>query len=247
MAHQLHGVRVLTPAEYENLIEQITKPSLKLLVAVLLLTGMRYEEVLRLKQFMRPDEYNAAVDEAKKNLKPGQKSRFDASSDDHDKPVLFIDDNHIWIRSGKKKAKSPERNVPLTDAGKKAVREFIEDDRFIYPSANNLSVNLTQWAVSAGFEPLNEHQIRDMAGMNRDKIRKNVYGMSVKSFRKTWENWLLTICPERVFDIMKSQGHDVQTSSEHYAGAVFSGEDIEKIRAYVQGWKPSSHSSGVTE
>ena len=67
------------------------------------------------------------------------------------------------------------------------VREFIEDDRFIYPSANNLSVNLTQWAVSAGFEPLNEHQIRDMAGMNQDKIRKTMYGMSVKSFRKTWK------------------------------------------------------------
>lgn len=214
MPHQLHGVRILTPGEYENLLNQINKPSLRALVQVMLYSGMRYEEVLRLKE--NPDHFS------EKN-------------------------NSIWVRSGKHKAKSPERYVPLTEAGTKAVKDYLADERTKYPSANVMSVNLLSWAEKAGFEPILDNQMRELSGANVGKERRNVYGMSVKTFRRTWENWLLTICPERVFDIMKAQGHDVQTSSEHYAGAVISGEDIERIRAYVQGWKPSSHISGVTE
>lgn len=214
MPHQLHGVRILTPGEYENLLEQIAKPSLRALVQVMLLTGMRYEEVLRLKE--NPEHFSEK-------------------------------DRSVWVRSGKQKAKSPERYVPLTEAGTLAVKEYLDDERTKYPSANMMSVNLSSWAEKAGFSPIMDSQMKELSGANAGKERKNVYGMSVKTFRRTWENWLLTICPERVMDIMKSQGHDVQTSSEHYAGAVFSGEDVERIRAYVQGWKPSSHSSGVTE
>ena len=44
-------VRVLTPKEYEALLGVITKDSLKKLVEVMLLTGMRYVEILRLKKY----------------------------------------------------------------------------------------------------------------------------------------------------------------------------------------------------
>lgn len=205
MAHQLRGVRILTPGEYERLIKQITKTSLVLLVQVLLFTGMRYEEVLRLKN--HPNHFN-------------EKNRS------------------VWVRSGKMVAKSPERYVALTDAGCKAVKDFLADTRMKYPSASVMTINLTSWAEKAGFEPIEDDQMKPLAGANVGKERKNVYGMSVKVFRKTWENWLLTICPDRVFDIMQSQGHDVNTSSEHYAGAVFSPDDVSKIREYVTGWKP---------
>lgn len=206
MTHQLHGVRILTPTEYENLLCQITKPSLAKLVRVMLLTGMRYEEILRLNE--NPDHFSER-------------------------------DRSVWVRSGKQKTKSPERYVPLTIAGGQAVREFLDDERIKYPSASVMSLNLSSWAEKAGLSPILEAQMKELSGANVGKERKNVYGMSVKTFRRTWENWLLTICPERVFDIMKAQGHDISTSSEHYAGAVFSPSDVEKIRGYVIGWKPS--------
>jgi integrase len=207
MAHQLHGVRILTPREYENLLGQIKKSSLVKLVQVLMLTGMRYEEVLRLKA--NPDHFSEA-------------------------------DRSIWVRSGKLKAKSPERYVPLTPAGTTAVKAFLDDTRATYPAASMMSVNLTSWAEKAGLTPILEGQMKDLSGFNAGRVRKNVYGMSVKTFRRSWENWLLTICPERVMDIMKAQGHDVTTSANHYAGAVFSAEDVERIREYVSGWKPSA-------
>src|SRR5665647_762702 len=100
MAHQLHGVRILTPREYEILLDQIQKPSLVKLIQVLMLTGMRYEDVLRLKG--SPEHFSEA-------------------------------DRSIWVRSGKLKAKSPERYIPLTDAGTKAVRAFLDDARATYP------------------------------------------------------------------------------------------------------------------
>ncbi len=156
-------------------------------------------------------------------------------------PVIFNEqDSNIWLRSGKVKAKSPERYVALTEAGKQAVKAFLADDRVKYPSSSGMTLNLITWCEKAGLDPLDEGQMRDLAGANTGTDRHNVYGMSVKAFRRTWENWLLTICPDRVFDIMKSQGHDIQTSSEHYAGAVFSSNDVSKIREYVTGWKPKA-------
>lgn len=207
MAHQLHGVRILTPREYEILLDQIQKPSLVKLIQVLMLTGMRYEEVLRLKS--SPDHFSEA-------------------------------DRSIWVRSGKLKAKSPERYVPLTDAGTQAVKEFLADERTRYPLSSVMGLNLTSWAGKAGLIPILAGQMKDLSGANVGKERKNVFGMSVKTFRRTWENWLLTIYPDRIMDIMKSQGHDVTTSANHYAGAVFSADDVEQIKGYVSGWKPSA-------
>lgn len=205
--HQLHGIRILTPHEYENLLDQVRTPSLVKLVQVLMLTGCRYAEIIRLKA--TPEYFSEA-------------------------------DRSIWVRSGKLKAKSPERYIPLTDAGTKAVRAFLDDARATYPGSALMGANLTAWAEKAGFVPILDGQMRDLCGANVGKIRRNVYGMSVKTFRRTWENWLLTIYPDRIMDIMKSQGHDVTTSAVHYAGAVFSAEDVEQIREYVSGWKPSA-------
>jgi integrase len=205
MAHQLHGVRILTPREYEALLSQIHKSSLVKLVRVLMLTGMRYEEVLKLKA--NPDHFSEA-------------------------------ERSVWVRSGKLKAKSPERYVPLTEAGTLAVKAFLADKRTIYPAASVMSKNLTSWAAKAELTPILAGQMKDLSGANVGKERKNVYGMSVKVFRRSWENWLLMIYPDRTMDIMKAQGHDVLSSSNHYAGAVFSANDVERIRAYVADWNP---------
>lgn len=200
------GVRILTPEEYERLEDQITKPSLVKLVRVLLLTGMRYEEVLALK--VNPDHY-------------------------------LQKDRSIWVRSGKLKASSPERYIPLTELGVRAVEEFLADKRISYPPTNIMMINLTKWAEKTGFAPLLFDQIHPLTGANAGKVRKNVFGLSVKTFRKSWENWLMTIYPDRTLGILKAQGHNATTALDHYSGCVFSNEDVSQIRAYVSGWKPS--------
>lgn len=205
--HQLHGVRILTPREYERLVDQIEKDSLIRLVRVLMLTGARYEEIMRLKSC--PECFNES-------------------------------DRSVWIRSGKQKARSPERYIPLTAAGVDAVRVFLDDPRMKYPGPTAMGINLRVWCEKAGFEPLPECQQREVSLRNIGKVRRNVWGASVKMFRRSWENWLLTAYPDRHMDIMKAQGHDATTSAIHYAGAVFSADDVEQIRKYVYGWKPSA-------
>jgi integrase len=240
MVHQRHGIAILTPGEYERLLSVIDKPSLRLLVQVLLLTGMRYEEVLRLKQFMRPDDYKKYIESVKLNaFESGKATRYSKDKPSADKPVLFIDEEYIWVKSGKKRAKSPERNIPLTEQGREAVKAYLDDDRFGYPTPAGMTLNLTKWAIKAGLSPIHKEQRREQYGANIGTEQRNIYGMSVKVFRRTWENWLLTICPERGFDIMQAQGHDVVTASEHYAGSAFSSHDVEEIRKYVTGWKPN--------
>lgn len=204
MVMQVKGVRIFTPGEYEKLEDQVSKPSLRKLIGVMLLTGMRYEEVLSLKK--TPENF-------------------------------MKNDSCIWVRSGKKKVVSHERYVPLTPRGIETTMAFLEDEREVYPPANVIMLNLVSWSEKAGLEPLPEDQMRDMAGANTGRERKNVYGISVKSFRKTWENWLIDSYPERVLQILKAQGHNAATALEHYAGANFSSSDLEAIRAYTSGWK----------
>lgn len=136
------------------------------------------------------------------------------------------------------KASSPERYVPLTKDGAKVVEKFLADERETYPPANIMMVNLTKWAEKAGLDPLLSDQVHPLSGANTGKERKNVYGVSVKTFRKSWENWLMTIYPDRTLDILKAQGHNADTALQHYSGCVFSSDDVNQIRGYVAGWKP---------
>lgn len=199
-----NGVRVLTPSDYEKLISVISKDSLKKLVRVLLYTGMRYQEVLRLKK------------------DPGM---FDPER------------KTIKVKSGKKEASERERYVHLTPEGVRAVSDFLNDTRVTYPDASNLTHNLMSWAVMADLKPSRELTGRIYtAGKNEGRDRKNIWGLSVKSFRKAWESWLTVTYQDRIDLITLSQGHLTSTSLKHYLGISFSDQEKDQIRSYTAGW-----------
>lgn len=217
-----NGVRVLTPAEYRALEAQIQKPSLRVLVRALLFTGMRYQELIRLKK----------------------------------EPSLFDPDHRMTVRvkSGKSRACQKERYVRLTPEGVEAVRAFLEDEREKYPSPAGIALNLVSWSKAAELEEVPEmvgevyHQEKEAkdkktgemkvksAGANEGMERKNVWGMSVKSFRKTWESWLTVTYPDQIDIITQSMGHEAVTAMKHYWGLPFTSDEKMDIRDMVKGW-----------
>ena len=61
-------------------------------------------------------------------------------------------------------------------------------------------------------------------------------GFSVKTFRKTWESWLVVSYPTALPLIAMSQGHTLFTAMEHYLNIPFTKEDIEEIKIRTAGW-----------
>ncbi len=61
-------------------------------------------------------------------------------------------------------------------------------------------------------------------------------GVSVKSFRKTWESWLVVSYPNSIPLISMSQGHTELVSLKHYLNIPFSKEDIKEIKVRTAGW-----------
>ena len=60
-------------------------------------------------------------------------------------------------------------------------------------------------------------------------------GLGPKTFRKTWESWLVSSYPNRLTEILLSQGHTAITSVGHYLNMPFLQEDKDRIRPYVEG------------
>ncbi len=61
-------------------------------------------------------------------------------------------------------------------------------------------------------------------------------GISVKTFRKTWESWLVVSYPTAFPLIAMSQGHTLITAMEHYLNLPFTKEDVEEIKLRTAGW-----------
>jgi integrase len=170
------GVRILRPSEFIMLKSSITNGEKQILVDALLLTGLRYEEALRLR---------------------GNPDWFDGN---------FI---HLpeWAQL-KAKRKQRERWVRLSIPGKYVMREFFA---IRMPSR----IAFDKW-TRYNF-PLIE-------------------GLSAKSFRKTWESWLLFSFPDKAMEIALSQGHTELTQLRHYANLPFLDKDREEMKEFVVGW-----------
>ena len=63
-----------------------------------------------------------------------------------------------------------------------------------------------------------------------------IEGMSAKSFRKSWESWLLFSYPDKAMEIVLSQGHTELTQLRHYANLPFLDKDREEMKEFVVGW-----------
>jgi len=62
-----------------------------------------------------------------------------------------------------------------------------------------------------------------------------IEGLSAKSFRKTWESWLLFSFPDKAMEIALSQGHTELTQLRHYANLPFLDKDREEMNEFVVG------------
>lgn len=127
----------------------------------------------------------------------------------------------IKVRSGKKTSTYSERFVRLTEDGVNAVHDFLNDERTDYPSTSVLMMDLVTWGRRAYLSPAPELEGMIMTGAIAGYERNNVYGLSVKTFRKTWESWLAASYPDIIEWICLSQGHTSKTSMAHYLGVPF--------------------------
>ena len=69
-------------------------------------------------------------------------------------------------------------------------------------------------------------------------------GTSAKTFRKTWESWLVVSYPVAIPLIAMSQGHTLLTAMNHYLNIPFTKEDIEEIKIRTAGWSGARQAGG---
>lgn len=142
-------------------------------------------------------------------------------------PDIFKEDRRcLTIKSGKAKATQKERNVKLCDKGMDAVRAFLQAPKM--PSSSSAwQTNLLRWSKIAGLPPL----------PGRSGEGGNIYGVTVRTSRKTLESWLLTAYPDRLAQIALSQGHTETTSLMCYLNDSFTDEELAGIPEEVRGWR----------
>jgi len=141
-------------------------------------------------------------------------------------PEIFNEERKsILIRSKKVKATQKTRNVILSDKGVDAVKAFIQSPKM--PSSSSAwQMNLIRWSRQAGLSPLPD----------RSGEAGNVYGINVRTSRKTWESWLVTAYPNRAVEIAMSQGHTESVAIKHYLNCNFTREEKDSILNEVMGW-----------
>ncbi len=114
--------------------------------------------------------------------------------------------------SRKKKRTMRERYVYLSTQGLIHVENFI-----LYvdatPTREVLDNTLSFWGKKAGLGKI-----------------------SVKTFRKTWESWLVVSYPNALSLIAMSQGHTLFTAMNHYLNLPFTDEDVKEIKVRTAGW-----------
>jgi len=125
-----------------------------------------------------------------------------------------IDNNFIRIKNTKAKVKDKFRYVRLNNQGLRAVDYFMRHKNFL-PSYITWNENLKRWANFAKLNP---------------------EGISVKSTRKTWESWLVTMYPTQITQIFLSMGHESTTALQHYLQLPFTETDKEEMKYYTDGW-----------
>lgn len=115
---------------------------------------------------------------------------------------------------GKRKNRTrPERSIRLTPQGKTIIKYFLRDKKV--PTRTGMNANLKRWCVKAELDPK---------------------GVSIKTFRKTWESWLVFYYPVHFQLICLSQGHTPSTSSMYYLNMPFTDSDKEGMKSWVEGW-----------
>lgn len=168
----------------------------------------------------RPNEVRKIIHEIPKNLNRERFEvllytgcRYTELQEVHGKKDRLME-KAIKIMNMKAFKKSKFRYVQLNNPGIRAVEYYLRAER---PLPNYVSWidNLKRWCKNAGINP---------------------NGVGIKSTRKTWESWLVTIYPEQIERIFLSQGHSRTIALKHYLTLPFSEQDKKDMIFYVEGW-----------
>ena len=169
-------ILILRPREYREIVKQCDRRH-QIIFSCLLLTGMRYQELVRFRQ---------------------HREWYD------DKQFI-----HLPAGLGERKVKrtDPERWIRLSYMGRQAIESLFDVQ---LPSIQSLNQYV--------------------------KYTFSIPHFSMKTFRKTYESWLVFYFDGKERQIAQSQGHDTWTQFEHYLNLPFTEEDKLEMKEFVEGW-----------
>lgn len=103
------------------------------------------------------------------------------------------------------------RDVHLTPRFSSMLELFLNGNSLDFPARQVMDMNLKRWNPALH--------------------------CTVKTFRKTWETWLLATYQDHSLDVWMSQGHTGVVSMGHYyAGVGRLKSEMDDVREYVKGW-----------
>ena len=107
-----------------------------------------------------------------------------------------------------------DRYIHLSIKGSVIVQTFLHNG-FKIPSYPTIQENLRRWATASGI---------------------STESLSAKTFRKTYESWLVFSFPEKSLSILQSTGHTQSVALSHYLNMPFTEKDKLEMSEYVTGW-----------
>lgn len=132
---------------------------------------------------------------------------------------------------------TPVRYVILSPAGAEAVRKWIESGRKP-PRITQWRKNLLHWAHVSGLQPAPGKVDLATWEDDRNEAIENVWDLSARTTRKTWECYLLATFPHLTPSVLRSQGHSTEVSEKHYVKVcdLFTPAEMSEIRKITTGW-----------
>jgi integrase len=170
---------------------------------------LRPVEFEKIRDAMDPDTRKICTSLLLTGMRYAELQRFRENPD-------WLDGKFVYLPRGsmlKVKAKQRERAIRLSDMGKTLIQ-----DLFLVP------------------HPLPELPALDMKLKRLSKRVLEGATVNNKTFRKTWESWLVFYYPEKALQIALSQGHTTTTQYEHYLNIPFDDVDRKDMRKWVEGW-----------
>ena len=180
----------------------------------------------------------------------------------HEDPSLLFAPGKLRIPNyfgAKRKRKTKFRNISLSNMGRDVIQKFFEANQLPSGSTREVTqtlVSLTAMLHSSAREiGLPEYTFTlqiasgptyiDDKGKERKEYVPKEYttdGVCFRSFRKTWESWLMLSFANNYGDHMKlvsQMGHDLATSMKYYTAVLggYDEEDKQSIMPWVEGIK----------
>lgn len=236
--------RAFRPSEFEKLIVAMARkyPRYYRIPVVLLLTGLRYAELLR----FLDNEQRHAASPVQRWFVPGER---------------MIDPmGQIISLKKREKGMSRSRRIYLSDMGVQQVQKFLDEQNGnTLPSQVYMDWMLEKSAEIAQLQKIDRDVIqrpyvRDISGnrmhdpafpkserkwlRNEKQVHFRTCLVSTKTFRKTCTSWKIVLYPNLEGWIAASMGHSVETARRYYQERGFTRDDIKGMVKYFDGMAP---------